>query len=134
MEKAHFYVLHNTRNGIKAVEVDGFSIHVDGEGFYAYEREDGRTAYIIDPETGLSLYSMYRAEIEEREESEEESWETDLVKCTVEKFKALPGIIKDFKRGIKNYKDQYAEAVKLFQACVKKYESGQEILKGSEEI
>lgn len=137
MKKAHFYTFHKTADEAKIVEADGFSMDIDGEEFYVYEREDKEEAYIIDPKTGLSLYSAYRAEIAERiekiegpwesdEENKVDPWEIDLAKYTAEEFKTLPYTLNAFRSIKKKNKEGYAKAVRNFLAHIKKYKSEQE--------
>lgn len=87
MKRKVFYTIHREKCGLKIEEKSGFDIMAGGRMFNAYRNENG-TVYIIDPESGRSVFARNRDELSEVEAIEsvrEELIENDFVMEAVEK-------------------------------------------------
>lgn len=51
-----FYTLIHKRNFSGIKQVEGYEFAINGNKFYGYISSESNKAYIIDPETGLSIY------------------------------------------------------------------------------
>ena len=81
MKRKVFYTIHREKCGLKIEEKSGFDIMAGGRMFNAYRNENG-TVYIIDPESGRSVFARNRDELSEVEAIEsvrEELIENDFV-------------------------------------------------------
>lgn len=87
MKRKVFYTIHSKKCGLKIEEKSGFEIVAGGRMFNAYRNENS-TVYIIDPESGRSVFTRNRDELSEVEAIEsvrEELIENDFVMEAVEK-------------------------------------------------
>lgn len=61
MKRKTFYSLCQTNEVVGVVKHDGFQFEESGMKFYVYKNDNGIT-HIIDPLTGLSVWSTYEEE------------------------------------------------------------------------
>ncbi len=56
MERKVFYVLVHRRCSVGIERVEGYEFEINGENFYGYADNESRKVYIVDPDSGRSIY------------------------------------------------------------------------------
>lgn len=107
MERRVFYTMINRNSSVIAEEKVGFEIEIHGMEFYAYAH-DIDTVYIIDPESGLSVY---------RYENKSGQYEMPFSLVTAAKMELEEQ--QEELENLKNFKKTkaYEEAISRFERC-----------------
>lgn len=107
MERRAFCTMIRRNSSVTVVEKFGFEMKIHGMEFYAYVSNSG-TVYIIDPETGLSVYEY----IDENEQCITDFTLVAAAKMKLEELQERLEKLKEFRQT-----QVYEEAVSRFERC-----------------
>lgn len=99
-----FYTMIHKRNFSGIEQVEGYEFAINGNKFYGYISSESNKAYIIDPETGRSIYDYPIFD---------EGQEINAMKYTIDRLMEDEYILEEFER--KKNSPEYESMKEIFK-------------------